>query len=341
MIGLAVFSAASVLLHLSVQAQAIVSALEAFVLIAAIAWVFLRLADVASEILRTRLLRRDQTAVIAILPPGRKTVKAMILVVAAIAMLDRLGFNVTALVAGLGVGGIAVALAAQKSLENLFGAFMLYGDRPVRVGDVCRFDGRLGTVEDIGLRSTRVRTLDRTVVSIPNADFAGLQLENYSQRDKIWYHPTLGLLYETTPDQMRFVLVEIRKMLYAHPKVHADPARVRFVSFGAYSLDLEVFAYVDATDYGEFLEVAEDLNLRIIDIVAEAGTGFAFPSQTTYLEKGVGVNAERTREAEQRVGEWREQGALFLPRFPKEKIEELGGTLDYPPRGAPQRNGGG
>ena len=120
-----------------------------------------------------------------------------------------------------------------------------------------------------------------------------------------------------------------------------DPARVRFVSFDAYSLDLEVFAYVDVTDYGEFLEIAEDLNLRIMDIVAEAGTGFAFPSQTTYLEQGDGIDAERARTAERRVAEWREREGLFLPRFPKEAIEELDGTLDYPPRGAPRHNGGG
>jgi MscS family membrane protein len=118
--------------------------------------------------------------------------------------------NVTALIAGLGVGGIAVALAAQKTLENLFGGITLYADRPVRVGDFCRFGDRVGTVEEIGLRSTRIRTLDRTLVSVPNAEFSNLHLENYTARDRIWYHPTIGLRYETTPDQLRFVLVEVR-----------------------------------------------------------------------------------------------------------------------------------
>lgn len=340
LIGILAFRAGAYLLHLPLNVRAIATAIESVLTILAFAWVALRIADVGAEVVQSRMLRRGQSGVTTLLPAGRKTVKALIVLVAAIATLNSFGFNVTALLAGLGVGGIAIALAAQKSLENLFGAVTLFGDRPVRVGDFCRFGDRLGTVEEIGMRSTRVRTLDRTVVSIPNAEFSSLQLENFAERDRIWYRPVLGLRYETTPDQLRYILVEIRKLLYAHPKVDSQDARVRFTSFGAYSLDLEVFAYVRMTDFGEYLGVAEDLNLRIMDIVAEAGSGFAFPSQTTYLEKGEGIDRERGRQAEKRVAEWREQGALFLPSFPPEKIREIGDTLDFPPRGAPGANSG-
>jgi hypothetical protein len=228
------------------------------------------------------------------------------------------------------------ALAAQKSLENLIGGATIYTDQPLRVGDFCRFGERVGTVEEVGLRSTRVRTLDRTLVSIPNADFSGLQLENFTVRDKIWFHPRIGLRYETSPDQIRYILVEIRKMLYSHPKVDPDPARIRFVNFGAYSLDLDVFAYVKTRDYGEYLEVAEDLNLRIMEIVAEAGSSFAFPSQTTYIENGAGLNEPRARQAESQVDRWRQSKELYLPGFPQTKIHELTNTLDYPPNGSPQ-----
>ena len=144
----------------------------------------------------------------------------------------------------------------------------------MRVGEFCRFGGTVGTVEEVGLRSTRVRTLDRTVVTIPNSEFSNLQIENFARRDRIWYHPTIRLRYETTPDQIRYVLVEVHRMLYAHPKVDSTSARIRFVGFGSSSLDLEVFSYVNVTDYGEYLEVAEDLNLRIMDIVAAAGSCF-------------------------------------------------------------------
>jgi MscS family membrane protein len=202
------------------------------------------------------------------------------------------------------------------------------------VGEVCRFGGTLGTVEEVGLRSTRVRTRERTVVTIPNATFANTEIENLARRDRFWYHPTLGLRYETSPDQIRYILVEVRRLLYAHPKVDSATARVRFVGFGSSSLDLEVFSYILVTNGPEYQEVAEDLNLRLMDIIAAAGSGFAFPSQTTYIEKGSGLDAERVRETEARVQTWRAQGELYLPRWPLEKIAEIDNTLEYPVDGS-------
>ena len=117
------------------------------------------------------------------------------------------------------------------------------------------------------MRSTRIRTLDRTIVTVPNGEFSSLQIENYSHRDRFWFHPALALRYETTPDQIRYLLVELRSMLYAHPRVDPDPARVRFLGLGADSLNIEIFSYVHADDYSEFLEIQEDLTLRIMDIV--------------------------------------------------------------------------
>jgi len=335
LIGIAVFSAGTLPLGLSVMVRTVLSAAEQLLVIAGVAWIVMRVLDVVTETLRERLVRRAQTNAISLLPPGRRTAKVLIVAIAVLAALNSFGFNVTAVLAGLGVGGIAVALAAQKSIENLFGGVTLYADQPVRVGDFCRFGDTVGTVEDIGLRSTRIRTLNRTTVAVPNAEFANLHLENFSKRDKFWYHPTIGLRYETTPDQLRYILVEVRRMLYAHPKVDPTPARVRFTTFNAYSLDLEIFAYILTSDYDGSLEVAEDLNLRIMDIVAAAGSSFAFPSQTTYLENGQPLDAERSRDAERQVVKWREQNALYLPGFPREKIEEISGSLDYPPRGTP------
>jgi MscS family membrane protein len=251
-----------------------------------------------------------------------------------IAMLQTAGVNVTGILAGLGIGGLAVALAAQKTVENLFGGISLALDQPLRVGDFCRFGDRVGTVEEIGLRSTRIRTLDRTVVSIPNAQFATMELENFAARDRIWLKATLGLRYETTPDQLRHVLVEIRRMLYGHPRVHPDPARIRFVGFGSYSLDLEIFAYVLTADFGEFLAIREDLYLRIMDIVAASGTSFAFPSQTTYLARDTGVDRERQTAAEDAVRESRAHGRLPLPEFPPGMIATTRGALRYPDDGS-------
>ena len=271
----------------------------------------------------------------------RKSLKILIATFAGLAVLHSFGVNVITVLAGLGVGGIAVALAAQKTLENFIGGITVYADQPVRVGEFCRFGGTVGTVEEVGLRSTRVRTLDRTVVTIPNSEFSNLPIENFARRDRIWYHPTIRLRYETTPDQIRYVLVEVHRMLYAHPKVDSASARIRFVGFGNSSLDLEVFSYVTVTDYGEYLEVAEDLNLRIMDIVAAAGASLALPAQTTYLDEGRGLDPDRARAVEGQVQEWRERRELWLPRFPREKIAEMDNTLQYPADGSATGTEGG
>jgi len=184
-------------------------------------------------------------------------------------------------------------------------------------------------------------TLDRTVVTVPNSEFSNLQIENFARRDRIWYHPAIHLRYETTPDQIRYILVEAHRMLYAHPKVDSASARIRFTGFDSSSLTLEVFSYVLVTDYGEYLEVAEDLNLRIMDTVAASGSSFALPSQTTYLEEGRGLDPDRTRAVEAQVKEWRERRELWLPHVPRDKIAEIENTLEYPPAGSATGAGGG
>jgi MscS family membrane protein len=328
-------------LQFSVTMSRVLDALEQIVLIVAIAWMILRVVESVEAMVRSQALRRGQTTLLPLLPVVRKSVKILIATFAGLAVLHSFGVNVIAVLAGLGVGGIAVALAAQKTVENFIGGITLYADQPVRVGDFCRFGATAGTVEEVGLRSTRVRTLDRTVVTIPNAEFSNLQIENFAGRDRIWYHPTLNVHYETTPDQIRYILVEVRRTLYAHPKVDSASARIRFVGFGSASLDLEVFSYVTVTDFGEYLEVAEDLNLRLMDIVAAAGSSLVFPSQTTYVEKSHGLNPDRAQAAEAQVQAWRARGELWLPRLPQEKIAEIENTLDYPAdRSATSAEGG-
>ncbi len=340
LVGIGCFSGWRLLLGLSLPAERAVGGIIRIGVVLAVTWMGFRLINAAEGLLAGRASRIGNPAATAMLVMGRRAAKSLLLLLALLAVLQNLGVNITALVAGLGVGGLAVALAAQKSLENLFGGVTIIADQPVRVGDFCRFGDRVGTVEDIGLRSTRVRTLDRTVVTIPNAEFSSLQLENFAHRDRFWWKPRLGLRYETTPDQMRWVLVEVRKLLYSHPRVDPDPARVRFVGFGDYSLDIEIFAYIHAADMSEYLEIGEDLNLRIMEIVANSGSGFAFPSQTLYLGKDDGLDAEAAKRSEAQVAEWRARGELPLPGFPPDRIRELGGSLDYPPEGSALRRSG-
>src|SRR5581483_3445387 len=148
--------------------------------------------------------------------------KICLFCIAVLVTLEQWGYNTNTILAGLGVGGLAVALAAQKTLENLFGGISVISDRPVLVGDFCQFGGQAGTVEDIGLRSTRIRTLDRTVVTIPNAQFSTMTLENFSKRDRVWFHPTLHLRRNTKPEQIREMMDAVTKILQEHAMVDAS-----------------------------------------------------------------------------------------------------------------------
>ena len=156
-------------------------------------------------------------------------------------------------------------------------------------------------MEDISLRSTRIRTPDRTELSIPNGSLATMNVENLSRRDKFLFNTKLGLRYETSPDQMRYVLAQVRRLLYEHPKVETDGARNRFIAFDASALSMEIFCYILTRDYNEFLAIREDLLLRIMDIVDAAGTGFAFPSQTLYLSRDAGVDKEKAERVARQV----------------------------------------
>ena len=249
--------------------------------------------------------------------------------------LKQLGADMVPLLAGLGVGGLAIALAAQRTFANFIGSLILFANKPVQVGDFCRYGDQIGTVEYIGLLSTRIRSLERTIVTVPNAEFSEMKLDNFTKRDMRLFKTVLQLRYETTAEQMRYILAKLREMLLAHPKVLPAPARVRLVGYGAYSKDLEVFAYLDCQDQDTFLAMQEDVLLRMEDIIAEAGSGFAFPSQTTYLSRDSGLDAERQDAAEAQVDEWRERGKLPFPEFDDQEREHLKGILDYPPKGSP------
>jgi MscS family membrane protein len=309
--------------------------LERVLLVVAAAWLVFRLIDLAALALRIRAERRGTQGVIPILVPGARLAKLSIVLIGALGVLGTLGVNISAAVAGLGVGGIAVALAAQRTLENLIGGITLYADKPVSVGDFCRWGDQIGTVEEIGLRSTRIRTLERTVVTVPNAVLCQMELDNFMKRDRRLLRTTLQLRYETKPDQMRFILAKLRELLLGHPMATPDPARVRFTGYGDYSKNVEIFAYLFCQDQNTFLAIQEDILLRMEDIINAAGSGFAFPSQTAYLARDGGFDEERISEVVAEVEQWRAGGKLPFPEFEDQQREQIEDVLDYPPEGSP------
>jgi len=255
------------------------SSTAAVITIIASVWLLILFASWGEGHIRRLLRSRDQTGATSMLRLTRWVVDLMIIFAGVLVILHHFGVNPTAALAGLGVGGIAVALAAQKTLENVIGGVSLIFDRAVRVGDNLKVGDTRGTVEDIGLRSTRIRTFDRSVVSVPNGQIATMILENLSSRDKFWFHPILALRHGTTSPQMHTVLEHIRGLLEEDRQVEPASVRVRFLRFGPSSLDVEVFAYVWARDWNQFLEIQERLLLGIMKCVESIGVQIAIPTQ--------------------------------------------------------------
>ncbi|HEV2714524.1 MAG TPA: mechanosensitive ion channel domain-containing protein, partial [Terriglobales bacterium] len=218
----------------------------------------------------------------------------------------------------------------QKTIENLFGGVSVLGDEVFRVGDVCRFGDRTGVVEDIGLRSTRIRTEERSLLAIPNGTVATINLENLSRRDKILFKTTLGLRPESKPDHVRFVLTEIRRLLYSHPKVETKTVRVRLIDIAGTSLNVELLSYILTRDFNEFAAIREDLLLRIMDVMEDAGGGLALPSQTLYLSRDGGVEKEKAENAVKKIAELREGKQLPFPDFHEDDISSFKGSIEYP-----------
>ena len=254
-------------------------------LLGGLVWWMWRLGDVVAEGIRDRLRSAYPATAQSAYVLGRRVLKGAAVGLALLIGLAAFGVNLSATLAGLGIGGIAIAFAAQKTLENLFGGMFVLSDRSIMVGDFCRIGQYLGDVEDVGLRTTSLRTLNRTMVHVPNGTMATVELENFSRRDKFLINQTVALHYETTREQLEGVLVGIRKLLDGDARIEKSSSRVRLVKFGSSSLDIEVFAYALVPDYNASLVVQEDLLLGVMDVVQQAGTALAVPSQTTYVKQ--------------------------------------------------------
>jgi MscS family membrane protein len=280
--------------------------------------------------IRMRALARGHSGTGSLMLLGERILKAVVFVAGVLAVFSSLGFNMSTALAGLGIGGLAIGFGAQQTIANLFGGVSVLGDEVIRVGDVCRFGDRTGTVEDIGLRSTRVRTEERTLLAIPNGTVATINVENLSRRDKILFKTTLGLRSETKPDHMRYVLVELRKLLYSHPKVESQSVRVRLIDIASSALNVEIVSYIITKDFNEFAAVREDILLRMMDIIDDAGSGLALPSQTLYLGRDSGLKEEKAESAVKKIAALKDNKQLPFPDFHEKDISSFKGSIEYP-----------
>jgi len=271
------------------------------------AWLAWRLASVVAEAIIASPLYGPESLDAHIVRGGVR----LFGIAAAAALLafgaDRVGMPLYGIIAGLGVGGLAVALAAQPTIENLIAGISLVADKAVRHGEYCTYGDAQGTIERVGIRSTRIRGVDRTLTNIPNAVLAKLPIVSLTRRDQMLIQTVLGLRYETTPEELRGVLVNLRQLLKGDPRVDPDSARARLVKFGDSSLDVEVFAYVRTTVWTEFLGIREDLLLRMMDIIEQGGTAIAFPSQTLYLGRDRGIDSIKAKVTQTSAQAWRDK----------------------------------
>jgi MscS family membrane protein len=234
------------------------------------------------------------------------------LIIAFFAALALFGLNVKTALAGLGIGGLAIALGAQKTLENLIGGVSLLMDKAVQVGDFCKIGDRVGTVEDIGLRSLKIRTLDQNMLVVPNGLLATMQFENMKSRPKLLISQNFSLRIETQVEQLRFILDRIKSMLDHHPAIEVG-SRVRVTSFTGAAFQLELFAYGMTGNWTDFTAIRQDVILKIAEIVEAAGTGFAATTQLTYLSRDTGLDPEKTRDIVQQVNQLRANGTFIFP----------------------------
>ena len=252
-------------------------------LVLALVWLTLRVADLLIDGLAKKKLLEGHELGSSLLPIIRRVAKIVIIAVAVVAVLGSLGYSVTGLIAGLGIGGIAVALAAQKTLENVVGAFALGIDRPLKEGDYIRVDTTIGTVERIGLRSTRVRTDDRTMIAIPNGKLADSIIERYTGRDHYRFAVKFRLGQSTTSKQLRAIREGIEQLLTGYAKRTTDPVRVHLLGPGDTWFDLEVMAWYDCSSMEEFRSLRDELFLGCLDIIAEAGGTLSGNSDATQV----------------------------------------------------------
>ena len=261
------------------------SALLKALFILDIAWFFFNMVDMVDHYLNQWASRTESALDDHLAPLVRKTLRIFIVIMAGLMAIQSFGYPVTGVLASLGIGGLAFALAAKDTVSNIFGSLMIIFDRPFHIGDWIKAGDMEGTVEEIGFRSTKIRTFAKTLISVPNNVIANMALDNFSRMPKRRIRLTVGVTYDTSPSQMRAAVEEIRDLLKNHPAIDQEFFLVNFTDFGASSLDIMIYCFTTTTVWGEYLDAREDVCLKIMDTLEALGLEIAFPSTTIYIRK--------------------------------------------------------
>ncbi len=248
-----------------------------------VAWIAYRLCTPVAEVLRDLMARSDESLATQFVPLVRTTMQVAVILVGGILILQNSGYQVSSLLAGVGIGGLAIALAAQETVSNLFGTLVMFTDKPFKVGDWIQFNEVDGDVESIGFRSTRVRTWAKSIKVIPNKMLTSEIIENWSVMPKRRVRMTIGVTYDSPPEKVDELTGRIYSLLQSHSSVNQEYMIVSFTDFGPSSLDIFVYYFTTSIAWKDYMHVRQDINLGIMKIVEELGLSFAFPSQMVYF----------------------------------------------------------
>jgi len=251
-------------------------------------WLIFRLIDIFSQYIGSLAGKTESKLDDQLVPLVRKTAKVFVGIVAFVLIIQNLGYSVSGLLAGLGLGGLAFALAAKDTISNLFGSATIFADRPFHVGDWIKTEKVEGVVEEVGFRSTKIRSFAKTLITIPNSVLANMAIDNFSAMPKRRVKMTVGVTYETSAGQMEQAVEAVKKILREHEGVHQEFFLVNFTDFGPSSLDILVYYFTATTVWEEYLKVRQEINLAIMSALEGMGLSIAFPTSTVYLQ-----NAEK------------------------------------------------
>lgn len=252
-----------------------------------VAWTLYRAIDVAGIAMQRFTQHTESEIDDHIVPLIKRVLRVVLVIFAVITIIQQWGYDVTSLIAGLGIGGLAFALAAKDTLSNWFGSLMIFTDRPFTLGHWVKTGAIEGVVEEVGLRSTKIRTFDKSLITVPNKNIAHDSIENFSLREQRRINIKIGVEYRTTREQMQQVIDGVKEVILAHELSDAQTLTVFFSGFGDSALEIVIRVFLNTADYMEFMVAQEGLFLEIMRVVEEAGTGFAFPSQSVYMETPV------------------------------------------------------
>ncbi len=271
-------------------------------------WILTRVTRFLSSRIGANLASRGRLAERSIVSLVRRFIEVVIFLFVTLAILHSFGVDVSTALAGVGIGGLALGLGAQKTFENMFGGVSILFDKVILVGDVCKINNQTGVVEDIGLRSTRLRTGERTLLSIPNGIMATATVENLRFRDKFLCQQIIRLRYDLAPDHVRSIMEDIRRLLLDDPKVEDSSARVRLIRFAEYALEIEIFCYILEPDYVSYLASQEDVLLKVMDILEKSGAVIALPTQATLVTQDSWLDPEKAKSLRAAINKSRGPG---------------------------------